>query len=100
MRRTRRDPERWSFVFAGFAVLAIFAVTAAQQRSRTLDVVDLTVAEAQRRMSTGALTSRALTQAYLDRIAAIDDAGPQLNAVIDINPAAVKEADARDAERK
>src|SRR4029079_4079601 len=36
----------------------------------------------------------------LDRIAAIDDAGPQLNAVIDINPAAVKEADARDAERK
>jgi len=99
MRRTRRDP-RWSFVFAGFAVLAIFAVTAAQQRSRTLDVVDLTVAEAQRRMSTGTLTSRALTQAYLDRIAAIDDAGPQLNAVIDINPAAVKEAAARDAERK
>ena len=51
-------------------------------------------------MTAGTLTSRALTQAYLDRIAAIDDSGPQLNAVIDINPAALKEAEARDVERK
>ena len=51
-------------------------------------------------MTTGTLTSRALTQAYLERIAAIDDSGPQLNAVIDLNPAALKEAEARDAERK
>ena len=43
---------------------------------------------------------RALTRAYLDRIAAVDDSGPQLNAVIDINPAALKDADARDAERR
>lgn len=51
-------------------------------------------------MMAGTLTSRALTRAYLDRIAAVDDAGPLLNAVIDINPAALKEADARDAERR
>ena len=55
---------------------------------------------AQRRMAAGTLTSRALTRAYLDRIAAVDDSGPQLNAVIDINPAALKDADARDAERR
>ncbi len=54
----------------------------------------------QTRMTQGALTSRALTQAYLDRIAAIDDAGPTLNAVIELNPNALKEADARDAQRK
>ena len=52
------------------------------------------------RMARGELSSRALTQAYLDRIAAIDDAGPTLNAVIELNPDALKEADARDAERK
>ncbi|BDU15775.1 amidase [Lysobacter auxotrophicus] len=56
--------------------------------------------ELQARMGRGELTSHALTQAYLDRIAAIDDAGPTLNAVIELNPAALKEADALDAERK
>lgn len=56
--------------------------------------------ELQARMGRGELTSRALTQAYLDRIAAIDDTGPRLNAVVETNPDALKEADARDAERK
>ena len=56
--------------------------------------------ELQARMGRGELTSHALTQAYLDRIAAIDDAGPTLNAVIELNPSAMKEADALDAERK
>jgi hypothetical protein len=51
-------------------------------------------------MDRGELSSHALTRAYLDRIAAIDDAGPTLNAVIELNPDALKEADARDAERK
>ena len=98
MRRPRRNRIHWSF-FATFALFATFAVDAAQ-RATAIDVVDLSVAEAQRRMIAGTLTSRELTQAYLDRIAAIDDSGPQLNAVIDINPAAIKEAEARDAERR
>ena len=58
------------------------------------------IAELQSRMKQGALSSRTLTQAYLDRIAAIDDAGPSLNAVIELNPDAIKEAQARDAERQ
>ena len=58
------------------------------------------IADLQAKMQAGSLTSRALTQAYLDRIAAIDDAGPMLNAVIELNPDALKDADARDAERK
>ncbi len=81
-------------------LFASFAVNHAQQRAPAINVVDLSVAEAQRRMTAGTLTSRALTRAYLDRIASIDDGGPHLNAVIDINPAAIKEAEARDAERK
>ena len=51
-------------------------------------------------MAAGTLTSRALAQAYLDRIAELDDAGPMLNAVIELNPDALADADARDAERK
>ena len=58
------------------------------------------IAELQRRMSAGTLTSRALTQHYLGRIAAIDKAGPKLNAVIEINPDALSIADQLDRERK
>ena len=50
-------------------------------------------------MTAGTLTSRTLTRSYLDRIARIDDGGPMLNAVIEVNPGALAEADARDSER-
>ncbi len=61
---------------------------------------ELGIAELQARMQNGELDSRTLTQAYLDRITAIDKAGPRLNAVIEINPDALKEAALRDMERK
>jgi amidase len=48
----------------------------------------------------GALNSEAITSAYLDRIAAIDDAGPTLNAVIATFPDALDQARAMDAEIK
>jgi len=64
------------------------------------DVVELSAADARSRLGAGTLTARALTQAYLDRIAAIDDAGPRLNAVIELNPHALAQAEALDAERK
>ena len=90
-------------VVAAFVTLVVFVVQegqSAQPSTSPIDVVELSVAEAQRRMRAGTLTSRALTQAYLDRIATVDAAGPRLNAVIDLNPAAVTDAQARDAERK
>jgi amidase len=65
-----------------------------------IDGVELSAVDARNRMAAGTLTSRALTEAYLDRIARIDDSGPRLNAVIELNPAAVADADALDAERK
>lgn len=58
-----------------------------------------TVAELQRRMETKELTAREIVQTYLDRIARLDDAGPQLNAVIELNPDALAIADTLDAER-
>ena len=63
------------------------------------DVIELSASDAADRMRAGTLTSVALTQAYLDRIAAIDDSGPRLNAVIELNPSALSEAAVLDAER-
>ena len=61
---------------------------------------DVDIATLQARMDKGDLSSHALTQAYIDRIAAIDDAGPQLNAIIELNPQALQDADTLDAERQ
>lgn len=46
----------------------------------------------------GKVTSVAITQAYLDRIAAIDDSGPMLNAVIATMPDALEQAAQADAD--
>ena len=64
------------------------------------DLVETDLATLAQRMRAGTLSSRALTEAYLQRIAAIDDDGPTLNAIIETNPHALKDAEALDAERK
>ncbi len=64
------------------------------------ELEEATLADLQRRMTAGSLTAHALTQAYLDRIAAIDKRGPALNSVIELNPDALAIAAALDAERK
>lgn len=50
--------------------------------------------------STGASSSEQIVRHYLDRIAAIDDAGPMINAVIATFPDAIEQARRLDAERK
>ena len=65
-----------------------------------VDVVELSATDARERMAAGSLTSEALTKAYLDRISRVDDSGPKLDSVIEINPKAVSDAAALDAERK
>ena len=60
---------------------------------------EATIEQLQTRMQAGTLTAHALTAAYLARIAALDRAGPNLNAVIEINPDALALADQLDGER-
>lgn len=76
------------------------ATPGAASAAPALDVAELSATEARSKLASGELTSRALTQAYLDRIASVDKAGPTLNSVIELNPDALKEADVLDAERK
>ncbi len=64
------------------------------------DVVETSIATLQARMQAGQLTARQLAQRYIDRIAAIDQAGPTLRSVLEINPDALAIADALDAERR
>ena len=51
-------------------------------------------------MSSGRYTARQIAELYLRRIQEIDQRGPQLRAVIEVNPDALADADALDAERK
>ncbi|CAN5863615.1 hypothetical protein BH11PSE1_BH11PSE1_24680 [soil metagenome] len=51
-------------------------------------------------MTAGSATSESLTKAYLARIAALDRKGPKLNSIIVLNPHALADARALDAERK
>jgi amidase len=92
---------RFSVVSLALAVAGCVTQTpAARESAPSLDVVELSASDARDRLAAGTLTSRALTQAYLDRIAAIDDDGPRLGAVIELNARALEEADALDRERK
>lgn len=64
------------------------------------DVVEASIATLAADMAAGKVTSEALVAAYQARIAAIDRAGPALRSVIVLNPRALDEARAFDAERR
>lgn len=59
-----------------------------------------TVAQLQKEMAAGTLTSEALTQEYIARIVALDQNGPGVNAVIELNPDALDMARNADRLRK
>lgn len=58
------------------------------------------IQELQTKMSRGLYTARTLTQMYLARIEALDKRGPNVNAVIELNPDALHIAEALDRERQ
>src|SRR6185436_13757024 len=61
---------------------------------------EITVTELQEKIKSGTYTAEMLTEMYLQRIAAIDKSGPNINAVIEQNPDALNIAQALDKERK
>ena len=90
---------------AGVAGLAGPAGTAAESASGEFEIPsfeleEATVADLQKQMEAGETTARAVAEAYLARIAALDRRGPELRSVIETNPDTLAIADALDAERK
>lgn len=61
-----------------------------------VSVVEASIPDLQQAMAEGRITSRQIVEQYLQRIAIYED---RINAVIAVNPKALEEADARDAER-
>src|SRR5215216_3589595 len=59
-----------------------------------------TIAELQEKMESGELSSRRLAELYMERIEAVDKAGPYINSVIELNPDALEMSDGLEAERK
>ncbi|MDF0541928.1 amidase [Sphingobium sp. H39-3-25] len=58
------------------------------------------IASLTQEMAAGTITSEKAVRAYLARIAAMDRKGPRLNSIITLNPHAIAEARALDAERR
>jgi len=90
----RMIPARVPLLLAALTVLAPYASPA---QSAPFPIEEATISELQGALRTGRLTCRALTQAYLDRIAALDKRGPAINAIIVTHPRALALADSLDA---
>ena len=83
-------------VFA-VCLLCMASARAGTPDQRSLGEVDIDGLQAM--MTAGTLTSEQLTAFYLDRIKSIDQAGPALKAIIEVNPEALDIARALDRER-
>ncbi len=71
-----------------------------QASAAQFDLQTATLEDINQAFDAGALTSEKLTQLYLNRIAAYDKQGPNINAVITLNKQALDTARKLDAERK
>jgi amidase len=70
------------------------------QGAKPFEILETTIDQVHAAFKSGKLTSRQLVQAYLDRIAAYDQQGPKLNAIITLNSKALEDADRLDAQYK
>jgi Asp-tRNA(Asn)/Glu-tRNA(Gln) amidotransferase A subunit family amidase len=64
----------------------------------TFEIVEATIDNIQDAFKAGTLSAKELTQAYINRIEAIDRSGPKLNSVISVNPKALSAAEELDKE--
>ena len=83
------------------AILLGACATSAEPNGRNSDlVVEKSISQLGADLAAGRTTSEALVAAYLERIKKIDRSGPTLHAVISVNPEALAQARALDAERR
>jgi len=78
------------------ALLPVQPAIAAPEAKPSFNVMETTIADVHSAYQSHKLTARQLVQMYLDRIAAYDKTGPQLNVIINLNPEALREADKLD----
>jgi Asp-tRNA(Asn)/Glu-tRNA(Gln) amidotransferase A subunit family amidase len=92
--------RRVAVVSALAVLLASPGLRSQAQRPSSFNVFEKSITELQNAMAAGTITSRQIVEQYRARIDACDRRGPMINAFISLNPKALDEAAALDAERK
>jgi len=85
---------------AAWLYLCVSLLCSPALRAEALEIAEANIEQLGRAMDEGSLSSEALVQYFLRRIEAYDEAGPAINAVLALNPDALAEARALDAERQ
>lgn len=96
----RRDFVRLGLAAGAAAGVGEAADAAPGQARDRASILEAGVREQQAQMEAGKLSSASLVRQYLARIAALDKAGPRINAIIELNPDAPAIAARMDRERK
>lgn len=91
---------RRSLLFALVVIASNATAQSPRPAATSIGVYEATIPELQKAMQDGKITSAQLVDAYLARIAAYDQQGPELNAMIRVNPRARADAAALDQERR
>jgi amidase len=73
--------------------------TAVAAKTKAFNPFYATIPQLEQRMHSGQLSSEQLTQKFIRRIVGMDQSGPSVNAVIELNPDALEIARRRDAQR-
>ncbi len=82
--------------------IVLFTLSSCQEQEEpqeAFQLLEATLPQIQVALASGTITSQDLVEMYLARIAAYDQQGPSLNAIITVNPNALAEAKELDAER-
>jgi len=82
-----------------FLVGVVFFAYASCIHAQSFEVAESSIADEQKAMTEGRVSSKDLVEAYLKRIQAFDQRGPRLNALITLNPNAIRQAEELDRER-
>jgi amidase len=97
---TRRDLVRTGVLGGALAMAAGAAPPAAHSGAAAFELEEATFAQLGEGMQSGRFTARSLVESYLARIDEVNARGPELRAVLEVNPEARALADALDAERR
>ncbi len=93
--------QRLALLLTAFGLLVSCGMLDSVSASaKTLNLETLTATEAEKMLEKGQITSVELVKEYYARIAALNKAGPGLNAVTQLNPLALEEAKKTDQYRK
>jgi len=93
-----KPPRRYLRLALALSVAALLSSVATQAATLTLETA--TIQDIDAAFASGKLSSEKLVTQYLKRIKAYDKQGPNINAVILLNPKALETAKALDKERK